>query len=201
MTTLIYGMAQEVFNGLAPEVQASIKEMHEAKAKAEADLAKSQQKRIQEGLNQVTLQGRTGDDVELKWKKQTDNEGKVTESAFVFFQVAVPMFAGAHKPTWVPVSVWGKQAEAVAKYVGKGSLITVTGVIENRKNDDGSYYTGVRAEQRTGLGVIFGDLKAPGGGNGTNTPAPVNNQNVTDVTQNFTGQAPAPSVIDDEVGF
>ncbi len=47
---------------------------------------------------------------------------------------SIPVSKGRDKPTtWVRVTAWGKDAEYVAQYIRKGSLVTVSGEMELRE--------------------------------------------------------------------
>ncbi len=76
-------------------------------------------------INHVTLLGRVGADPELRSTKvgtavvqlrlATDSHSKSTETT---------------ETDWHSVVVWGKTAEAVARYVSKGDLVHVTGRLQ-----------------------------------------------------------------------
>lgn len=61
------------------------------------------------------------------------------------------------KPNWVDVSIFGNRAEAVAKYLQKGSHVTVHGRLSQRtwETDDG--------QKRSKLEVIADDIDFSGG--------------------------------------
>jgi single-strand DNA-binding protein len=120
---------------------------------------------MSEGLNLVTLFGNLGADPELKstargpvlkmrlatehsWKnKETSEKEKKTE--------------------WHNVTMFGSRAEAVAKYLHKGSRVMITGHLETN-----SYEKEGQKHYRTE--IIVDDLYFGGGGrsNGAFTPAP-----------------------------
>ena len=113
-------------------------------------------------MNKVTLIGRLTKDPELKY---TPGAG----TAVTTFTIAVDRrFTkdGQKEADFVPVVVWGKQAESTAQYVTKGKLIGVAGRIQVRTYDakDGSkrYVTEVIAEEVQFL--EWGD--GPRGGSG-----------------------------------
>ena len=77
-------------------------------------------------MNQVILTGRLTKDIELK---HTQNDKAVAS-----FTLAVDKYGeGAD---FINCVVWGKQAENLCKYQGKGSQIGLTGKINTRTYDD-----------------------------------------------------------------
>lgn len=166
MSTLTYGIPTEVFKSMDKIAQDAIKTSFE-KQQAELAKAKAQtEKRIVTGLNEVRLIGRIGKDIEVSYVTKKNEKNEDIQEARAFFNLAVPSFPGSYTTQWIPVTVWGKHAEACKNFVGKGSLIAVTGALENRANKDGNgFYTGVRADRRTGMGVIFLQTNKPGTAN------------------------------------
>lgn len=76
-------------------------------------------------MNKVTLTGRTTKDIALSVKGGT----KIAR-----FSIAVE--GGKDKTVFIPVTAFGKTAENLSKYVGKGSLVAIEGHISvNRKED------------------------------------------------------------------
>lgn len=113
-------------------------------------------------MNKVTLIGRLTKDPELKY---TPGAG----TAVTTFSIAVDRRFnkdGQKEADFIPIVVWGKQAETTAQYVTKGKLIGVAGRIQARSYDakDGSkrYVTEVIAEEVQFL--EWGD--GPKGGSG-----------------------------------
>lgn len=97
-------------------------------------------------MNKVELVGRITRDTEVKngvaHITVAVNEGRDKD--------------GNEKATFVPVTVFGKTAENVAKYAGKGSLVSVEGKISVNHKDD-KMYVGVAAAR-----VEFLATKKPG---------------------------------------
>jgi single-strand DNA-binding protein len=98
-------------------------------------------------LNKVVLIGRLTKDPELRF---TPGMGK----AVTTFTIAVDRrFSkdGQREADFIPIVVWGKQAESTANYMSKGKLIGVSGRIQTRNYEakDGSrrYVTEVIAEE------------------------------------------------------
>ncbi len=98
-------------------------------------------------MNKVVLIGRLTKDPELKFTPGTG-------TAVATFTVAVDRrFSkdGQREADFIPVVVWGKQAESTANYMSKGKLIGISGRIQTRSYDakDGSkrYVTEVVAEE------------------------------------------------------
>lgn len=98
-------------------------------------------------MNKVVLIGRLVRDPELSF---TPNKG----TAVTKITLAVNRknkIEGKQEADFIPVVIWGKQAEATANYTVKGKLIAVTGRMETRSYDakDGTkkYITEVVAEE------------------------------------------------------
>ena len=86
-------------------------------------------------INHVTLLGRVGADPELRSTK--------SGTAVVQLRLATDRYSksadGQSETDWHSVVVWGKTAEAVARYVGKGDRVHVTGRLQqhNWQTDSG----------------------------------------------------------------
>lgn len=78
-------------------------------------------------MNQINLAGRITKDLELRY---TPNNKAVCE-----FNIAVNR-VGQDETDFISCVVWGKQAENLEKYQGKGSLIGVTGSLRVDKYQD-----------------------------------------------------------------
>lgn len=104
-------------------------------------------------FNKVILIGRVGSDVELK----TAKSGK----SFCNINLATNTGYGDNKRTdWHKVVAFGKTAEACAKCLSKGSVITVEGSIQYdvyEKDEKKMYSTSIIAEQ-----VVFLSLSQNG---------------------------------------
>ena len=79
-------------------------------------------------LNKAILNGRLTKAPELK---QT-NSGK----SVCGFTIAVDRNRDREKTDFIPIVAWGKTAEFVNQWFGKGDLITIVGRIEVRNYDD-----------------------------------------------------------------
>lgn len=97
-------------------------------------------------MNKVVLIGRLTKDPELKFT--------TTGTAVTTFTVAVNRKykrEGQPEADFIPVVVWGKQAESTANYMSKGKLIGISGRIETRSYEakDGTrrYVTEIIAEE------------------------------------------------------
>ena len=128
-------------------------------------------------MNTVILIGNLIKDPELTYIPSTGN-------AVAKFSLAVDRtFVGKDGQKQVDffnIVVWGKQAEAVANYTGKGSQVAVRGNIQNRSYETSSgkkrYNTKIIAEQ-----VQF--LSKPPGESTTKPDIPeLNNQDVAGYT-------------------
>ena len=97
-------------------------------------------------MNKVIIIGRATKDIECKQTPQG------TAVATVTIAVDRKVAPGKEKETdFIPVVIWGKQAESTAKYMHKGSMIGVSGRIQTRsyENKEGAkvYVTEVIAEE------------------------------------------------------
>lgn len=97
-------------------------------------------------MNKVVLIGRLTKDPELKY---TPGAG----TAVATFSIAVDRRMqkdGKKEADFIPIVVWGKQAESTAQYMSKGKLIGIAGRIQTRSYEakDGGkrYVTEVVAE-------------------------------------------------------
>ena len=101
-------------------------------------------------LNKAILNGRLTKAPELK---QT-NSGK----SVCGFTIAVDRNRDREKTDFIPIVAWGKTAEFVNQWFGKGDLITIVGHIEVRnyedKNGNKRTATEIIAEE-----VLFGGIK------------------------------------------
>ncbi|MBZ9633167.1 single-stranded DNA-binding protein [Clostridium sp. FP1] len=98
-------------------------------------------------MNKVVLVGRLTKDPELKFAQGTG-------TAVATFTVAVNRRfkrEGQPEADFIPVVVFGKQAEATANYMSKGKLISVSGNIQTRnyeaKDGNKRYVTEVIADE------------------------------------------------------
>lgn len=74
-------------------------------------------------LNTVTLTGRLGSDPDVKYFESGSCKASVS--------LAVDEFVNGEKRThWIPVEAWGKLAEVIANYAGKGKQIGVQGSLK-----------------------------------------------------------------------
>lgn len=96
-------------------------------------------------LNKVILMGRITQAPELR---QTQSG-----TAFLPFSIAVNRYSkdGEQLTDFISCTAWGKTAEFIAKYFGKGRMIAVTGRLQTRSYEDNSgvtrHITEVNVEQ------------------------------------------------------
>lgn len=79
-------------------------------------------------MNSVILCGRTTTDIDLR----TTTSGKSVTS----FALAVDRPGTTDKTDFIPIVAWGKTAEFLQKYIGKGRKIIVEGFLSSRKYED-----------------------------------------------------------------
>ena len=127
-------------------------------------------------MNKVVLIGRLTKDPELRF---TPGSG----AAVTTLTLAVDKYntkTGQKEADFVPVVVWGKQAESTANYMSKGSQMAISGRIQTRSYDakDGTkrYVTEVVATEVQFLskGNASGNNAGTSFGNGNEYSMPVN---------------------------
>lgn len=91
----------------------------------------------------VQVIGRVGKDLEMK--------GSVGKFSVACSRTFVTNGEKQEKTTWFDCSLFGKVAEAVGKYVLKGTLVHVEGIIETREYN-GKYYWGLNVNKINLLG-------------------------------------------------
>jgi single-strand DNA-binding protein len=121
-------------------------------------------------LNKVQLIGRIGRDPEMRYTPS----GQPVASFSLATDESYTNKDGqkVEKTEWHRIVVWGKQAEFVGNYLGKGRLIYIEGKLETRKwtDKDGAekYTTEIKAEKVTALDPKPEGQAAPAAG----APAP-----------------------------
>ncbi|WP_315071852.1 single-stranded DNA-binding protein [uncultured Clostridium sp.] len=127
-------------------------------------------------MNKVVLIGRLTKDPELRF---TPGSG----AAVTTLTLAVDKYntkTGQREADFVPVVVWGKQAESTANYMSKGSQMAISGRIQTRSYEakDGTkrYVTEVVATEVQFLskGNASGNNAGTSFGNGNEYSMPVN---------------------------
>lgn len=109
-------------------------------------------------LNNIILIGRTVRDIEVKDTTNGRPHGIVTIAVQRSFKNETTR---EYDVDFIDVSLWGNTAENTAKYVGKGSAISIRGRITNRTIEiDG--FPPIRSSAVTADAVHFISLKAPG---------------------------------------
>ena len=131
-----------------------------------------------EGLNKVMLLGNLGQDPELK----TIAGGQaVLNLRLATTETYLDRNNTRQERTdWHTVVIWGKRAEALAKFLTKGSQIFVEGRIQTRsyeKNGEKRYATDIVANNiiltgRRGGGAEAGEFGGGGGGRAPSAPVP-----------------------------
>lgn len=105
-------------------------------------------------FNKIILVGNLGRDPELRYTSKGDPVAS--------FSLATNARKGADKEvtTWFRVTVWGKQAESVSKYLTKGRQVYVEGTLAQDE------YTDKDGNKRTTLEVNANAVQFLGGGQG-----------------------------------
>lgn len=85
-------------------------------------------------INNVTLQGKLGKDIDLKYTQS----GKAVGTTSIAVDRDFKNANGEKETDWVNLVFWGKTAETVANYFRKGDEIIVVGRIQTRSYEDNS---------------------------------------------------------------
>jgi single-strand DNA-binding protein len=125
-----------------------------------------------DGLNRVYLLGNIGADPELR---VTPNGGSVLKIRMATSETYMDKNrVKQEKAEWHSVVVWGKQAEALGKFLQKGSKIHVEGSLQTRSWDkDGQKHYATEVNARSILAV--------GGAGSQNRGEPKSDTNGDDV--------------------
>lgn len=126
-------------------------------------------------MNKVVLIGRLTKDPELKF---TPGSG----AAVTNITVATDKYnskTGQREADFIPVTIWGKQAENAANYLSKGSQVAISAKVQTRSYDakDGTkrWVTEVVADQFGGVEFLGSKGNGNGNNNSNEYSAPVNN--------------------------
>ncbi|WP_102399249.1 single-stranded DNA-binding protein [Haloimpatiens massiliensis] len=140
-------------------------------------------------MNKVVLIGRLTKDPELKFIQGSG-------TAVATFTVAVDRrfkSPGQPEADFIPIVVWGKQAESTANYMSKGRLIGISGRIQTRSYEakDGTrrYVTEVVAEE-----VQFLEW-----GNGNRSSMSSNNSEYNESFDNFSTEESKEQSFDEDI--
>ena len=108
-------------------------------------------------MKQLSIAGRIGRDAELRTLQSGTSACR--------FTVAVDSRKGSEKvTTWVACTIFGKRAEALAKFLTKGAAVAAVGDLEVRTyQKDG--------ETKVDVGIVVSEITLLGGGERSATPA------------------------------
>ena len=84
-------------------------------------------------MNKIILLGRLVKDPELR---HTENSDKIYTKFTIAVQRNFRLPDGVREADFIPIIVWGKKAEAIVKYMKKGSLITLSGRLRTGSYED-----------------------------------------------------------------
>lgn len=88
------------------------------------------------GLNQCNFIGNLGSEITLRYTQSGQAVGNVN-------MAVTEKYKDQEKTEWVKLVFWGKSAEVVEKYAGKGSSLFVSGRMQTRswEKDSQTHYT------------------------------------------------------------
>jgi single-strand DNA-binding protein len=99
-------------------------------------------------MNKVVLIGRLTKDPELKF---TPGNGNAVATFTLAVDRRMPNKDGVREADFIPIVIWGKQAESTANYMSKGKMVGISGRIQTRsyESKDGGrrYITEVVADE------------------------------------------------------
>jgi single-strand DNA-binding protein len=122
-----------------------------------------------DGLNRVLLLGNVGMDPELR---MTTNGQAVLKLRLATSETYLDRNRARQERTeWHNVVVWGKRAEALAKFLSKGSRLFVEGGLRTSSYDDRDGNKRYRTEI-VASNIILAGGRAEGGGSRRGEPAP-----------------------------
>lgn len=113
-------------------------------------------------INSVAISGNLGRDPELR---ATRNGMQVLGLSVCVNTRVKRGDSWEDKPNWVEVSIFGKRAEAVAKYLAKGTHVTLHGRLSQ------STWETKDGQKRSRLEVIADDIDFSGGARSDSAPA------------------------------
>lgn len=99
-------------------------------------------------INTVSLVGRAGRDPEIRYFE--------SGTAVASFALAVDGWnrdAGEKNTHWIDLKIWGKVAQVAADYVRKGSMLAISGRIEQER------WTTKQGDNRSKLVVVVNQLQ------------------------------------------
>jgi len=117
-----------------------------------------------EGLNRVILLGNLGADPELR---MTNNGTAVLKMRLATSETYLDRNKQRQERTeWHNVVVWGRRAEALGKFLGKGDRLLVEGSLRTTSYDDRDGNKKYRTEIIANNVVLSGGGRGGGGGGG-----------------------------------
>jgi single-strand DNA-binding protein len=136
-------------------------------------------------MNKVVLIGRLTKDPELKF---TPGTGTAVATFTLAVDRRLPNKNGQREADFVPIVVWGKQAESTANYMSKGKLMGVSGRIQTRS------YEAKDGTRRYVTEVVADEVQFLEWGNGTNSNRSATQSNSEYSAMDFEG-----SIYEDEM--
>lgn len=145
-------------------------------------------------LNCCSFTGRAGRDPELRFFE----DGKAVAS----LTLAVDSWKRDEKPLWLPLKIWGKNAQVAGDYIRKGDQFAVSGELENETWTD---RTSGEEKSRIILNVrsltLLGGNKREGGDGGDRQPAPARRGGQRQQPAQAWNSSPGESLDDDDIPF
>lgn len=84
-------------------------------------------------MNKIVLLGRLIKDPELRYLEDSD---KVNSKFIIAVERSFKSLDGTRKSDLIPITVWGKKAEVICKYLKKGDYISLSGRLRTGSYED-----------------------------------------------------------------
>jgi single-strand DNA-binding protein len=84
-------------------------------------------------MNKIVLLGKLLNNPEMKVLEES---GKIVTKFILIVERNFKNSTGEREADFIPVTLWGKKAEAAAQYLVKGSQITASGRLQTRSYED-----------------------------------------------------------------
>lgn len=118
---------------------------------------------MSQGINKCNFIGNLGKDPEVRY---TQNGRAVTSFSIACGYSIKEGDAWVDKTEWVPIVVWGKDAEFICKYGSKGKQVYIEGRFQTRKYEDKDGDTRYASEIVAETVRLLGSRGGDGGGSG-----------------------------------
>jgi len=142
-------------------------------------------------INQVVLVGRLVRDAELKY---TGNGTAVSKFSLAINRRIKKGDEWTDEVSYFDITLWGKQAESLSKYLVKGKQIGINGELrQSRWEQDG--------QKRSKVEVNAQNIQLLGGGNDTDSRGSQSSTNSGKSFEEYSNSAPVDNDFEDDIPF